>query len=77
MKKLLFLLNNMNIGGTEKSLLNLLDRISPVEYDVTLLLLEKTGGFMEYIPSWVHVEVMPEYSTMREEILESPLKIVK
>lgn len=77
MKKVLFVLNNMNIGGTEKSLLNLLDRISPVEYDVTLLLLEKTGGFMEYIPSWVHVEVMPEYSTMREEILESPLKIVK
>ena len=58
MKKVLFVLNNMNIGGTEKSLLNLIDTISPVKYDVTLLLLEKTGGFMEYVPSWVHVETM-------------------
>ena len=77
MKKLLFLLSNMNIGGTEKSFLNLLDTLSPEQYDVTLLLLEASGGFMEFIPPWVHVEVMPEYSTMREEILESPLKIVK
>ena len=77
MKKILFLLNNMNIGGTEKSLLNLLGTLSPEEYDITLLLLEATGGFMEYIPSWVHVEVMSGYSLMRKEILEPPLKIVK
>lgn len=77
MKKILFLLNNMNIGGTEKSFLNLLGTLSPEEYDVTLLLLEATGGFMEYIPSWVHVEVMSGYSAMRKEILEPPLTIVK
>ena len=77
MKKILFLLNNMNIGGTEKSFLNLLGTLSPEEYDVTLLLLEATGGFMEYIPSWVHVEVMSSYSEMWKEILEPPLKIVK
>ena len=67
----------MNIGGTEKSFLNLLDILSPKEYDVSLLLLEATGGFMEFIPPWVHVEIMPEYSTMRREILDPPLKIVK
>lgn len=77
MKKILFLLNNMNIGGTEKSFLNLLGTLSPEEYDVTLLLLEATGGFMEYIPSWVHVEVMSGYSEMRKEILEPPLEIAK
>lgn len=77
MKKILFLLTNMNIGGTEKSFLNLLGTLSPEEYDVTLLLLEPTGGFMEFIPPWVHIEVMPGYSVMREEILEPPLKIVK
>lgn len=77
MKKVLFLLSNMNIGGTEKSFLNLLDTLSPEEYDVTLLLLEATGGFMELIPPWVHVEVMPEYPTMRGEIMDPPLRVVK
>lgn len=67
----------MNIGGTEKSFLNLLDTLSPEEYDITLLLLEATGGFMELIPPWVRVEVMPEYSTMRGEIMDPPLRIVK
>ena len=46
MKKILFVLNNMNIGGTEKACLNLLETLSPQEYEVTLMLLEKTGGYM-------------------------------
>ncbi|MDY2609188.1 MAG: glycosyltransferase [Eubacteriales bacterium] len=76
MKKILFLLNNMNIGGTEKSFLNLLDMMSPEQYDVTLLLLEESGGFMDFIPSWVQVKTMPGYPAMRGEILEPPLRIV-
>ena len=77
MKKILFLLNNMNIGGTEKSFLNLLGTLSPEEYDVTLLLLEATGGFMEYIPSWVHVETVPGYLEMKPEIMNPPISVVK
>ena len=77
MKKILFLLNNMNIGGTEKSFLNLLGKLSPEEYDVTLLLLEATGGFMEYIPSWVHVETVPGYPEMKPEIMSPPLNVAK
>ena len=41
MKKVLFVLNYMNIGGTEKAFLNLVDTLPPEEYDITLLLLEK------------------------------------
>lgn len=77
MKKVLFLLNNMNIGGTEKSFLNLLETLSPEEYDVTLLLLEATGGFMEYIPSWVHVKTVPEYVEMKPEIMSPPISVAK
>lgn len=77
MKKLLFMLNTMNIGGTEKSFLNLLGTLSPEEYDVTLLLLEATGGFMEYIPSWVHVETVPEYAEIKPEIMNPPMSVAK
>jgi glycosyltransferase involved in cell wall biosynthesis len=77
MKKILFLLNNMNIGGTEKSFLNLLGTLSPEEYDVTRLLLEKSGGFLEYVPAWVHIRKMPGWGAMRAEIMEPPLKVVK
>lgn len=77
MEKVLFLLINMNIGGTEKSLLNLLDTIPQEKYDVTLLLLEKSGGFMDYIPSWVHVEELGGWESIKKEIIEPPLKTVK
>ncbi len=77
MKKILFLLNNMNIGGTEKSFLNLLGTLSPEEYNITLLLLEATGGFMEYIPSWVHVETVPGYLEMKPEIMNPPISVAK
>lgn len=40
-EKILFMLTYMNLGGTEKAFLNLLDEINPQEYEVTLLLLEK------------------------------------
>lgn len=77
MKKILFVLNNMNIGGTEKAWLNLMDTISSKEYEVTLLLLEKTGGFLEFVPEWVQVQTLTDYERIKPEIMEPPLKIVK
>ena len=56
MKKVLFMVTSMNIGGVEKSLLSLLSVIPKDKYDITLLLLDKSGGFLDYIPSWVKVE---------------------
>ena len=40
-----FMVSSMNIGGVEKSLLSLLSVISKEKYDVTVLMLEKRGGF--------------------------------
>lgn len=76
-KKLLFVLNDMNIGGTEKAFLNLVDEIPPEENDVTLLLLKKSGGFLDMVPEWVRVEEIPGYDEMKAEILDPPLPIVK
>lgn len=44
-KKLLFMMINMNIGGTEKALLSMLSEIDSTEYEVTILMLEEYGGF--------------------------------
>ena len=40
MKKILFMCINMNIGGTEKALLTMLNEIDDSKYDITLLMLE-------------------------------------
>lgn len=78
MKKVLFALSSMNVGGTEKAFLNLMDTLSPEEYDVTLLLLEKSGGFLPFVPAWIKIETLDGYSAgMKSEIMDPPLKIVK
>lgn len=77
MKKILFMLSSMNVGGTEKALLNLLSVIPQNEYDVTVLLLEKTGGFLNQIPSWVKVEELEGFAQNKGLILDPPLNIAK
>ena len=41
MKKILFMCINMNIGGTEKALLNMVNQIDNNKYEITLVMLEK------------------------------------
>lgn len=45
MKRVLFMISSMNIGGVEKSLLSLLSVLPKDKYDVTVLMLEKKGDF--------------------------------
>ena len=56
MKKLFFASYNLDIGGTEKALLNLLKVLDYKKYDVTLLLQEKKGIFLSDLPKEVKVE---------------------
>lgn len=76
-KKVLFMLNDMNVGGTEKAFLNLVDTMSPEEYDVTLLLLRRWGGFMDAVPEWVHVETIDNYALLEREMKDAPLAVAK
>ncbi|MBR2320404.1 MAG: glycosyltransferase [Clostridia bacterium] len=55
MKELLIVNNNMNVGGVQKSLCNLLWSLDPTEYHVTLLLFSKTGAYLDEIPDTVRV----------------------
>jgi len=52
--KLLFVLINMNLGGTEKSFLNLVESLS-IEDEVTLLLIENSGDLLHELPDSVKI----------------------
>lgn len=56
MKKLIFFSKHMGIGGLEKSLLNLLNRLDFDRYQVTLVLEEKQGEFLKMLDKRVKVE---------------------
>lgn len=75
-KKIIFMLINMNVGGTEKALLNMISEIPKNEYDITILMLEEYGGFLDSIPSEVNVEYVKEYNDLKEVLNRPPGEII-
>lgn len=63
---------NMNVGGTEKALLTMFSEIDKEKYDVTLLMLEEFGGFLDDIPEWVNIKYVNYYSDIKS-VLNKPL----
>lgn len=65
MKKILFICSNMNIGGFQKSLINLLNSFDYKKYKVELLLIEQKGIFINEIPDEVKLvdldKLRPEF----------------
>lgn len=59
-KKLLITAMSMNIGGAEKSLVNLLNLLDYDIYDVDLLLFQRKGDFLPQVPTKVNVISVPE-----------------
>ncbi|MGL5244946.1 MAG: glycosyltransferase, partial [Sarcina sp.] len=64
MKNIVFMIINMNVGGTEKALLTMLNELPKDKYHVTVLMLEKSGEFLKYIPDWVNIRVLEEYEEL-------------
>ena len=77
MKKVLFMLSSMNIGGVEKSLLSLLSTLSPKKYHVTILLLDRKGGFLEFLPNWVEIREATWFREIKPVIMGSPYETIK
>ena len=71
------MVSSMNIGGVEKSLLSLLSVIPKDKYDVTILTLEKKGGFLGYIPSHIRIEEATWFKDIKPIIMESPQSTLK
>lgn len=76
-KKIIFMCINMNIGGTEKALLNMISEISLKEYEVTILMLEKYGGFLGDIPKGVKVRYLKDYKEIKPLLNNQPLHVSK
>lgn len=54
MKKILFVINNLNIGGIQKSLVNLLDEVAN-DYDISLVVFSEEGDLFNELPSNVKI----------------------
>lgn len=73
MKKILFTLYYMNVGGVEKAFLGMLDSLPHDDLEVHVALMVPEGGFMGYIPSWVHVHTIePFYRNI--DFLKHPVR---
>lgn len=73
MKKILFTLYYMNVGGVEKAFLGMLDSLPHDDLEVHVALMAPEGGFMGYIPSWVHVHTIePFYRNI--DFLKHPVR---
>lgn len=55
MKKIIFTAYNLDVGGIERALINLLNEIDYQKYQVTLLLEKKEGLFLNEIPRQVKI----------------------
>lgn len=69
--RILFMAITMNVGGTEKALLNLIADIPREQAEVTVLLQKRTGGFLDAIPAHVRVETVEGFAEA-EPLLEAP-----
>ncbi|MDQ6423263.1 glycosyltransferase [Paenibacillus sp. LHD-117] len=70
-KRVLFTGYAMEIGGIERSLINMLEQFDYDSFDVDLIVFCHTGEFMEMIPK--QVNLLPEsrsYAAIRKSILE-------
>lgn len=68
MKKILFVIPTMRMGGAEQSLVSLLNQLSSRKYQIDLLLFEKNGELLDRIPKYVRV--MESDTVTRAMLLE-------
>ncbi|MBD1378854.1 glycosyltransferase [Metabacillus arenae] len=73
-KKIIFMVINMNVGGTEKALLNMIAEIPKEKYEITILMLEEFGGFLSSVPSEVKVEYLKNYQELKGALNSPPHK---
>lgn len=57
--KILFVVNNFNFGGPQKSLLNLLYELEDSKVDVDLTILNQQDALVKYLPNYVNIKKVP------------------
>ena len=76
MKRIIFVIESMNIGGTEKALLSMISEIPKDKYDMTILMLENRGGFLGNIPNHIKVKCLDEYKIIETVVRKSAKELV-
>ena len=61
MKRILFVIESLNLGGAEKSLVTLLNLLDYSKYQVDLLLFAQGGPFQDLLPREVNLLPVPEH----------------
>ena len=61
MKKILFVIDSLNSGGAEKSLISLLTLFDYKKYDVNLLMFSPTGLYLSLLPKNVTILDVPDF----------------
>jgi glycosyltransferase involved in cell wall biosynthesis len=74
-KKVIFMVINMNVGGTERALLNMVMEMPKDKNDITIFMLEEYGGFLDYIPAGVSIEYFKGYKDIKG-LLNLPPKLL-
>lgn len=76
-KKVIFMIINMNVGGTERALLNMIAEMPKDQYDMTIFMLEEYGEFLGSIPNYVHKKYLNGYQEIKEVMNQPPKKVIK
>ena len=75
-KHLLFTAYNLDLGGIETALINLLDNINYDKYNVTLVLEEKTGIFLNKVPEKVKVKEL-KVSNHKNKLIRKVINLLR
>ena len=75
-KELLFTGVNLNIGGIEKSLVNLVNKIDKDKYRVTIILEEKEGELLEKLDKSIEVKEF-KVSNNRNKIFRKVVNLLR
>lgn len=71
-KKILFVIPSLNLGGAEKSIINLLNALDHRKYDAEIFVMTKVGPLLQQIPDHVKIlEASPNYSRFSQSVFKS------
>src|SRR5699024_7372438 len=76
MKNVIFMVINMNVGGTEKALLNRIEKMPKEKYNITILMLEEYGEFLKEVPAYVNIIFLEQYHALQHLINDPPKNVI-
>lgn len=77
MKKILIAVRELDCGGTEVAMINLLKNLDPSRFDITLLLFRKRGVYLNKIPEYVNIVEIPFNKESDRYYISNDDKLIK